>query len=102
MMGTLGQQHWDGVLWPGKLASGAVYQLQPNEEDDHDFTNQRYNESALELVSELSPFEQQQQQQGHEVTPQPVEARGSSDYLEQNKEDAGTGDTSSRFAALPR
>jgi hypothetical protein len=102
MMGTLGQQHWDGVLWPGKLASGAGYQLQAHEEDDISFTNQqRCNESALGLESELSPFEQQQQQ-GHEVTSQPVEADGSSVELEHINVNAGTDDTSRQLATLPR
>jgi hypothetical protein len=103
MMGTLGQQQWDGVLWPGKLASGAGYQLHAHDEDDISFTKQqRFKESALQLESELSPFEQQQQQQGHEVTSQPVETDGSSVELEDMKVDGGTDDTSSKFAALPR
>jgi hypothetical protein len=102
MMGSLGQQHWDGVLWPGKLASSAGYQLQANEEDDVGFTKQYHSDASRELESELSPFEQHQQQQGCDVILQPVEAEGRSVDCEHTKDDAGSDASSSRFAGLPR
>uniref|UniRef100_A0A383VLI0 EamA domain-containing protein n=1 Tax=Tetradesmus obliquus TaxID=3088 RepID=A0A383VLI0_TETOB len=71
------QQHWDGVLWPGKLASTAGYRLQADEEDDVRFKQQPLHPAATDLEAEQSPFEQQQQQPGHDVTALQVEADSS-------------------------
>lgn len=96
------QQHWDGVLWPGKLASTAGYRLQAYEEDDVRFTQQPLHPAATDLEAEQSPFEQQQQQPGHDVTALQVEADSSradtvTFIVEDEADEAKHG-----FAALPR
>lgn len=101
-MTTAAQQHWDGVLWPGKLASTAGYHPQATEADDECLTEQHYRSPATELEAKLDPFEQgqQQQQQGYEVTPLQVEAVSSSDELEPLTAEGAEGGSGSPFAAL--